>query len=403
MTGEDAIMKDDRDVPHLSLGAKIVLLGSSIPGAMALSTLSPVLPKMEADLSHTDIDQILVKMVIGIVGIGVMLGAPIAGYMGDRMNRPRIMTWAFAVFAVVGASGYFIENLWLMVATRFIMAWAGATALTIGFAMAGDIKDEAVRRHYMGLAVSIASFTALLTVALGGALGDKGWRLTFLVFLFPLPLSLFAYLQSQTSKSKPHGQDSGTTKKIPFRLPLGLMLLALGGGILQYIPLTYLAFYMRSLNITSSTTVGMALVALAVPITISSSLFGAVRARVSSTAAFGMTFALIGFGGAGIALSQNFTGVAASLFIMGVGSGWFIPNLVVSTTEAADVSTRARSVGLVKAANMSATFVCIAIAEPIMRIGGIGAVFMAMAAAAFMISVFFIRLTRAQRRDIAHL
>src|SRR5687767_606861 len=118
-------MKDDRDGSQLSLGARIVLLGSCVPGSIGIATLSPVLPKMEAELSHTDVDQILVKMVIGIVGVGVMLGAPIAGYIGDRMNRARIMTWAFAIFAVIGASGYFIENLWLMVATRFIMALAG--------------------------------------------------------------------------------------------------------------------------------------------------------------------------------------------------------------------------------------------------------------------------------------
>jgi hypothetical protein len=110
-----------------------------------------------------------------------------------------------------------------------------------------------------------------------------------------------------------------------------------------------------------------------------------------------MTFALIGLGGAGIVLSQNFAGVAASLFVIGVGLGWFTPNFVISTTEAADVSMRARYVGLVKAANTSATFVCIIIAEPIMRFGGVGAVFMAMAAAAFIISLSFFGVTRMSR------
>jgi MFS family permease len=375
----------------MSLAAKLVLLSSGIPVGLALSTLAPILPKMEAALSETDTDKMLVKMVIGITGAAVIIGAPIAGIMGDRMNRARIVTWAVIIFAAIGAAGYLIDNLWIMVGTRFLMGMAAAAVLTLGFAMAGDLEDEPARRRYTGWAVSIAGAVALVALILGGVIGDINWRLTFLLFLTPLPISLFAYqlLRNDRETSKRQVEKPVAVQTALFRLPIPLMLLALGGGIIQYIPLTYVPFYMRDLGIASSTMIGLAMIVQAGMVTIASGLFGALRARVSARSAFGMSFGLMGLGAAGVVLSDEMITVAASLCIIGVGAGWLTPNLVVSSAEAADVSTRARYVGLVKGTHMSGMFVGIIVVEPILRVAGVSGVLIAMAVAACAASLLF--------------
>lgn len=403
MMENDAAAREERTSGQMSLAAKIVLFSSGIPVSFALSTLAPILPKIEAALSHTDMDRMLVKMVIGIVGIAVVFGAPVAGILGDRMNRARIMTWAFAIFAIFGASGFLISDLWLMVGTRLLMGLAASTIFTLGFAMAGDVKDDAARRRYTGWAISIAAFSGLIGLLLGGLLGDIDWRLTFLIFLAPLPLSLFAHhlYKAEGREAKGAGERSATAGRGSFKWPIRLMMLALASGIIQYVPLTYVPFYMRNVGISSSTLIGMALMAQSVLVAISSSLFGPVRARLSADTAFGMSFVLMGLGIAGTIFSHQFVMIAACQCLIGLGAGWLTPNLMVSAGEAAEVSTRARYVGVVKAANMSATFVGLIVAEPILRAAGVSAVLITVAAGAFAMSLLFFGVTLANGRRVA--
>ena len=114
----------------LSLTRQIVLLMCGIPATLIFTSLAPVLPKMEAALAHDATDQMLVRMVIGINGIAMVVGAPLAGFLADRYGRIPLIVGAMTLWAVFGCSGYFISDLYLMVATRFLTAMMGATSLT---------------------------------------------------------------------------------------------------------------------------------------------------------------------------------------------------------------------------------------------------------------------------------
>jgi MFS family permease len=270
-----------------------------------------------------------------------------------------------------------------MLLTRLLVGATGASAMIVGIAAAGDIANVNTRHRYMGLTVSIASIVSMVGIALAGVLGDIHWRLAFLLYLAPLPLGVIAVWK--TGNSAQARSSAGLAPSGPagppdsFKLPIGLMLLAVYTGISQYMPLTYIPYKFRDLGVSSSTTIGMALTVEVVLVAITSSCFGLLRARVSSTAAFGIAFALLGLGGGGVAVSTGFFSAAASLFVIGLGVGCFSPNLATTASAVASASSRAKCVGLVKGANLSGSLVGVLVVEPIFRLAGVQGVFVAMA------------------------
>jgi MFS family permease len=367
----------------MSAVARLVILTSGVPGALALATLSPILPKMEAALAHDATDNLLVKMVIGAGAVAMVLAAPLAGVLGDRTSRILVIGWSTILSAVIGALEFFIDDLRLMLLTRLLVGATGAAAMIVGIAAAGDIANVATRHRYMGLTVSIASIVSVGGIALAGVLGDIYWRLAFLLYLASLPLGLIAVWKTGDGAHARAGagaaSDAPPVPADPFRVPIGLMLLAVYTGISQYMPLTYIPYKFRDLGVSSSTTIGMALTVEVILVAITSSCFGLLRARVSAPAAFGIAFALLGFGGGGVAFSTGFVSAAASLFVIGLGVGCFSPNLATTASALADTSSRAKCVGLVKGANLSGSLVGVLVVEPIFRFAGVQGVFVAMA------------------------
>src|SRR4051812_43645651 len=131
-------MSAANEAKGLSASTIIVLLAAGIPASMCFTTFGAILPKMEAALAHSAADQLLVKMVVGINGIVMMFGAPLAGLMADKVGRAPIVAWVLLFAALFGSAGYFIADLPLMVFSRALLGLAAATALTAGVTMIGD-------------------------------------------------------------------------------------------------------------------------------------------------------------------------------------------------------------------------------------------------------------------------
>ena len=400
LSADDTHMTHKDSDDSVPLMRKLVILSSGIPTALALSGAAPILPKMEAALAHDTGDQMLVKMVIGIVGIAMAVGAPLGGWLGDRLNRTLVISSAIVVASIMGATGYLISDLKLMAATRAVMGAAAVSALTVGFAMVGDLRTESQRNRYTGLVVSLATLSSVVVLPIAGYLGDIYWRLAFLLYLVPLPLGLLAYTELKKEKTNRSAEKESVPlglKQISFSLPIGIMLIALFGSVIQYVPLTYVPFHLRNLSIESSTHIGIALTAESIVVAIASSFYGHIRAHVSRLATFALCFGLAGVGAIGIALAQDFISCVGSLLIIGVAIGWFSPHIVSCASETSTSSNRASRIGFVKGANLSSTFFAVLFAEPILRLAGVQGVFVAMAITAITASLVFGTVSRLKR------
>ena len=103
---------------------------------LQLYATQPLLPLL-ADVFHAG--KTAVSLTVTAAGLGVALGAPIAGYMADRLGRKRLIVWSAALLALVTFLTATSTSLGVLVFWRFCQGvfTPGVFAVTIAY-----INDE---------------------------------------------------------------------------------------------------------------------------------------------------------------------------------------------------------------------------------------------------------------------
>jgi MFS family permease len=140
-----AVIQKARSAPSLATRL-LILLGAS-PVAVAFTTVVPVVPKLSMALAHDATDAYLVKMLVGILGISMVLGGPIFGAVFDKVPRRPFLVVAGLAFTVLGVAPYFLNDLSVMLVTRFLMGIAAIALCVSAAAMVGDCFPEEERPH----------------------------------------------------------------------------------------------------------------------------------------------------------------------------------------------------------------------------------------------------------------
>ena len=366
---------------------------AGIPTTLCLTVVGPILPKMEDALAIDATDRLLVKMVMAVTGVSIMLGAPAAGWLADKVGRPPLLIWSLLLFVPLGCSVYFTNDLLVIVGTRGLLGLCAATIFTVAITMIGDIPDLHTRNRIIGFQVSMATLSAAVSLPLAGLLGDIHWQLPFALYALPLPLAAAAYWafrNDSTGKfSKQDAQGSGPPAG-RFSIPIGLIFLALLAGSIATVPGTYMPFEIRNIGITSSGAIGFAMMIPAIISGIIAGFYGRARKFISSRAAFTLCFGITAIGLGLFVLATSYEGIVGSLVVVGFGISWLTTNTIARATEAATDATRGRVVGMVKGAFFAASFVTVLILEPIVRISGPKGALLALAALSLLASLAFI-------------
>ena len=109
---------------------------------------------------------------------------PVAGKLGDRLGRRRLILGGLLGFGLASLSSAFAPNLPVLIALRSLQAIAGALALPNGAALLREVIPTARRGSSSGMVGSAVSLAAAAGPPLGGLLvGAVGWRGIFFVNL----------------------------------------------------------------------------------------------------------------------------------------------------------------------------------------------------------------------------
>ncbi|CAI1003256.1 MFS transporter [Serratia ficaria] len=117
------------------------------------------------------------------------------GYLGDRMNRRRLLLAGIALFTCASLLGALAPNLWLLLPARVAQGLGAAAMMSIAMTLAGETLGTEKTGRAMGLLGTMSAVGTALGPSLGGALiGVFGWRA---IFLLNVPLGLLAWLLSR--------------------------------------------------------------------------------------------------------------------------------------------------------------------------------------------------------------
>lgn len=381
---------------------RILMLIGGLMVALTMTVVSPILPQIESALAHGTDEKLLVKMLIPFAGAAMVVGAPLTGFLVDRMGVRPILIAHGLIFAVAGTAGFYVAEIHVLLATRLLVGLSAAGMATVSMTLINTRLDGVTRARWMGFHIATAMFGALVIYPAIGVLGELGWRFPFLIYGVGFLVTLFALLGLKRTPTRARARDrggAGQHDRNPLKwFPLWLLPLALMIGSITYLPTVYLAFVARDVGLTSPSTISTLMLADAIIGAVMALLFGWSQRHMSSYSAFIFSFSCTGTGMMIVSFATSFTGIVVGMLVYGFGIGWFMPNLMFSLSRQVSQGQQGRAVGILKAAHHLASPAAVLAVEPIARAFGSAGAMRASAIASFCMVVLFIGLSGWRRR-----
>lgn len=358
---------EPRSPRPLERSAKAIMLLGGLMVALALSAINSVLPQIQAELARGPQDSLLIKQLVGIVGLSMVIGAPLSGYLVDRIGARRVVFTAGLLFAAIGTVGLYASDLTVLITSRFLLGVTAVAITTTSMTMINTRLDGLDRAKWMGAHVGAAMIGSILVHPIAGFVGEFGWRWPFALYFVGVPFGLLALGLDRTMTRRP---QAVARRQSPFSLkwfPARYAVLAVVIGGITYLPMVYVPFLMSEMGVKSPTVIALVLTGDILLGAILALQYGRSRKYLSIHAAFVFSFACAGIGMCIVALATDLVGLVLGMMTFGVGLGWFVPNLMTAVAAKVPQELQGRATGLVKGAHHLAAPLCIVVVEPLAR------------------------------------
>jgi MFS family permease len=193
--------------------AMAVTFANTLP-TMAIASLVPVLPTLFAHFANVPHKELLVPMVLTIPSLCVAIFSSPIGAAADAWGRRNILLAALVMFGIAGLAPLLFDNLYAIIASRFIVGIAEAAILTVTNVLMGDYFQGETRKRWVGLQTTISPFVGSSYVLAGGFLGMWSWRGPFLMYLlgFVACLGTWLYLFEPPRRSERAAADGAASE-----------------------------------------------------------------------------------------------------------------------------------------------------------------------------------------------
>ena len=149
---------------------KLALLLVSSLTIMSMITISASLPDMTKTFSDVPNGGKLVKMVLSFPGLFIALSAIAAGLVIDKIGRLKLLGVALVLYAISGTSGYWLDNLYAILAGRALLGISVGITMTIVTTLVADYYHGKARQKFAGIQIAVMSLAGIIFISLGGIL-----------------------------------------------------------------------------------------------------------------------------------------------------------------------------------------------------------------------------------------
>jgi MFS family permease len=357
--------------PALGLPTKVLMAGGGMLTTLASIGLTAVLPQIEAALARTATDALIVKQLVTVVGLTMIIGAPLAAFLVERIGMRLVLLSCSLIYTAAGTAGLYLDSLPALLVSRLFVGLTAAGISTISMTLINTRLEGNERARWMGIHVGTALILTLIFHPVLGWLGEFGWRWPFGVYFIGLPLAAAALLVDGSVKGRASNDGEAAEARGLLRwFPVRYALLSLIIGALTYTPLVYVPFVLRQTGDVGPSVIALVFLADSLIGAILSLLFGRTRRYISSDMSFVISFGCTGAGMAIAALASSFEMVVAGMIVFGFGIGWFVPNLMTAAARKLRASQQGRAVGLLKSAYYGSAPLAVFMLEPLTRVYG---------------------------------
>lgn len=399
------------ETPRAGFATGISLLLPITLSTMAIVLLAPVLPDLLAEFSGVAHHEYWVPMVLTVPALCVALFSPVAGFLGDRFGRRRLLLAAFLAYAVVGTAPVFLADLTEIIVSRVAVGIAEAMIMVLSTTMIGDYFEGPARDRWLAGQTAMASMSALLFFNLGGFLGRFGWRAPFWVYgsallMFALVLA-FTWEPAAREPSADHGSAARhePEAEFPWLRMAGIIAVTVFGSVLFYTVQIQSPIGLTLLGITDPAQTGFLTSLASIGVPLGTYAYSRLGSRLAIATLLLAEFALLA---AGFLLMSRSGGPALFLvgcFINQLGAGMLLPSLLVWAISGLAFEIRSRGAGMWTGAFSVGQFLSpVVVTAAGARAGGLPGAFGVLAGAALAASVITlaVRLRRGRTPALSH-
>ncbi|MBC3377366.1 MFS transporter [Pseudomonas sp. SWRI92] len=320
----------------------LLLLGSCLP-VLGAVLLAPILPRMQEHFADTPGVAVLVPIALTLPALMIALLAPVAGIIADRLGRKPLLIGAMLIYTVCGVLPLWLESLEVIVISRAGIGVAEAAIMTCCTTMMGDYYSGARRERMFALQMVATSLSAAIFIALGGVLGEHGWRTPFALYglglvLLPLMVWLLWEPRAQVVTATTVG------RAFPWRPLIPLYALAFLAGLSLFIVPVQVGYLLNLLHVEGSQQIGMTMGASQFGVLVGALSFRLFRG-VPAHRQMLLAFVAAGIGGGLLAMADSHGLVVIAVLINGLGIGLMMPTLLTWIMSQVDFQQRGRAAG----------------------------------------------------------
>jgi EmrB/QacA subfamily drug resistance transporter len=192
----------------------------------AVSSLNVALPDIARDLHATQTQLQWIVDAYAVVFAGLLL---LAGALGDRLGRRRLLLAGLAIFAIAALTGSFATSPGPLIAARAAMGLGAAAIMPATLSIITTVFPAGERDRAVSIWAGVAGASALAGLLVSGALLEAfAWGS---IFAFSAALGLAAFLAS--AKLAPNSAREGAKLDIVGGVISALGLSALVYGIIE--------------------------------------------------------------------------------------------------------------------------------------------------------------------------
>lgn len=324
----------------------LTLLTQQALPTMGPLLLVPVIPLIMREYGGMPGAAYWVPTLLTVPALCMALLSILAGAIGDRIGRRTPLIAALLFYGLTGMAPLVLTSFTAIFICRLLLGVCEAMIVTLSMTMLADYFAGPRRDRWLALITTVSSGSAVLFLAISGALGAKfGWRAPTAVY--GLALLIVPAMLAFTWEPARHGEDAHPQGggAFPWAHVLPAAAAALIGGTFFFTVAIQQAFGLIELGITDPARIGVltAVSGLGNPV---GSLIFRRFVDVPTRWLLVIEMLLIGSGMVAMGMATSDVGFAFAAFGALVGAGMLMPTLITWMVRGLPFTVRGRGVGI---------------------------------------------------------
>lgn len=309
----------------LLLSAMMILMGGAAV-APALPFISEAFP----DASDSVISLIITLPALAIALTGIFLGA-----LSDKIGKIKVLIVSIAIFTIAGSSGYYLDNIYALLAGRFFLGIgiAGITCTTSS--LIPCYYEGITRARVLGYQAAAMGFGVLVLEMSGGWLAGISWHAAFLIYLVGIVILAGVLLTMREPVLPKIMRDKDETPEQFPTAPLFMAYITLFLGnmlfFLMPVKFPYLIATMdaaRILGENTALTSGLFLGIMGCASSLMGLAYGRIVWRFHRNTILTATFVFFGLGYCLLGLASSLVVVGIAVVCVGIAEGILMPTIL---------------------------------------------------------------------------